>query len=161
AERLDAGNDLADRAARGHHVLDHEAPLAGRDGESTAQTHHALFTLGEERAHAERAGDLVSDRDAADRRSQHGLDAVAPERRGQRRAESLGVLGILEDQRRLQIHVRVQSRGQPEVAAPHGAGGLLEGERLAVGPGAASWATIVAAAAAGSLAALTGRPTTR
>ena len=68
---------------------------------------------------------------------------------------------ILKDERRLQIDVGVQARGEPEVAAQERAGGLVEIERLAVGHGALSSATIAAAAFAGSFAALIGRPTTR
>ena len=103
----------------------------------------------------------MGDQDPADRRGQHGLDAVVAKRRRQRRAEGSGVRRILKDERRLQIDVGVQARGEPEVAAQERAGGLVEIERLAVGHGALSSATIAAAAFAGSLAALIGRPTTR
>ena len=68
---FDAADDLADGAARGHHVLDDEARLAERQREPAPEAHHAVLALGEERAHAERARDLVSDQDAADRGRQH------------------------------------------------------------------------------------------
>jgi hypothetical protein len=161
AERLGAPDDLADGATRGHHVLDHQASLAGGQREPAPEPHDAVLPLGEERARAEGAGHFVGDHDAADRRRQNGPDTVAAERRRERLAERGGVNRVLQHQRGLQIDVRVKPGGEPEVAVQQGAGGLVEIERLAVRHGAASSARIALAATAGSRAPVIGRPTTR
>src|SRR5439155_1753715 len=84
----DALDDLARGTAGGDHVLHHEARLVALEHEPAAQLHHALFALGEERAHAERARHLVRDEDAADRRRQHGARAHRAERLGERGPET-------------------------------------------------------------------------
>src|SRR2546429_5183426 len=68
------------------------------------------------------------------------------------------VLRVLEHEGRLEIDVRVKAGGQPEVAVHERAGLLVELERLLFGH--SSSFRIAAAAAAGSGAAVIGRPTT-
>src|SRR5207248_7638620 len=64
---------LTGRAASGDDVLDDEAALARREREAAPQPHRAVLPLGEQRADAERARDLVGDQDAADGWRQHRL----------------------------------------------------------------------------------------
>ena len=161
ARRLDAPDDLARRAAGGDHVLDDQASLARGEGEAPAQAHHAVLALAEQRARAEGARDLVRDEDAADRGREHRAGASGGQARGQGAPERLRVLRVLEDERRLQIDVRVEPRREPEVAAQQRARLLVEVERLPLGHAAPSSRTMAAAAAAGSAAPVIGRPTTR
>src|SRR5262249_62051460 len=93
--------------AVGRRAPEEAAPPASPRRDPPPQSHHALLTLGEERADAERARDFVGDEDAADRGSQDGLSARADERRGQRLTEPRRMLRVLEDERRLQIDVGV------------------------------------------------------
>src|SRR5439155_25394790 len=65
----------------------------------------------------------------SDGRREDRLGAGVGERGGQRVAEPRGVLRVLEHQRRLQIDVGVQARGETEVAADERAGLLVELER--------------------------------
>src|SRR5207253_2927571 len=97
---------LAGRAARGDDILDNEAVLTGRQREPAPQPHHAVLPLREERADAERACDFMGHEDAADGRGEHALGAGVAEWGGQRVAEPRRVLGILKNERRLQINIR-------------------------------------------------------
>ena len=67
-----------------------------------------VLPLGEDRAHAERAPDLLADDDAAERRREHGRRLQVPRPLGDACAERLGELGELEHERALQIAVAVQ-----------------------------------------------------
>src|SRR3972149_12267717 len=67
---LDDLDDLARGAARGDHVLNHEAPLAMLQAEASAEAHHAVLALAEEAPGAEGPRHLVGHEDAADRRRQ-------------------------------------------------------------------------------------------
>src|SRR5207245_11601111 len=114
---------------------------------------------GEERAHAERAGHLVGDQDAADGRRQHRAHTCVLEGRGEVGTERGRVLGVLQHQRRLQIDLRMQAGGEAKVAAHESAGLLVEGERFLFGHPESSSSTAWAAAL-GFGAAVMGRPTT-
>src|SRR2546428_833520 len=72
--------------------------------------------------------------------------------------QSGGVLRVLEDERGLEGDIRVEAGGQAEVTAQERAGLLVELQRLLFGH--ASRLKISRAAAAGSGAAVIGRPTT-
>src|SRR5262249_36973653 len=96
AARAHALHDFARRAAGGDDVLDDEAALTRCQREPTPQAHHALLTLGEQRADAEGARDLVGDEDAADRGGQHRLSTGGNEGCRERLAEAGRMLGILE-----------------------------------------------------------------
>ena len=96
--------------------------------------------------------------DAADRGGEHRRRAGASEGGRQGRAERGGVLRVLEDERGLEVDIRVEAGGQAEVTAQERAGLLVELQRLLFGH--ASRLKISRAAAAGSGAAVIGRPTT-
>src|SRR5438093_109849 len=77
--------------------------------------------------------DLVGDEDAADRWGEHGRRARGAEGVCQGRAERGGVLGMLEDERRLEVDVRVEAGGQTEMAAHERPGLFVELQRLFFG----------------------------
>ena len=76
-------------------VFDDEHAFAGSDREAAAQHEAAVLPLGEHRAHAERAPDLVADDDAAERRRQH--DGRATTRGPSRRAPRPSASAVLRD----------------------------------------------------------------
>ncbi len=131
--RLDALDHLARGAAGRDDVFHDQAALTGAEREAPPQAHHAALSFGEQCAHAECPRHLVRDEDAADRRCQHGLHAVVAERRCQRRAEGAGILGMLQHERRLEIDVGVQARGETEVATQECAALLVTRQRRALG----------------------------
>ena len=63
----------------------------------------------------QRPRDFLADDDAAERRRQDGRRLQVPGAVGQRRAELLGEIGILQHQRALQVALAVQPGRQPEV----------------------------------------------
>ena len=127
---LGHGDGLERALARRDDVLDDQHALAGLDPEAAAQRERAVDALGEDRAHAEAAPDLVADDQAAHRRREHHVDLVARRLHLRREclAERLGVGGVLQDQRALQVAGAVQPGGQDEVALEQGATLAEQGE---------------------------------
>ena len=82
--------------------------------------------LGEDGASAESAGHFVSNDDAAQSGGDHGFDGQFRNQRAQgfreQSAELLGVPGMLEHQRALQVLAAVQTAGEAEMSAQVGAG---------------------------------------
>ena len=84
---------------------------------------HAVLPLGEDRAHAERAADLLADDDAAERRRQHdGRPQAARRDRAMARPSASACCGMLQHERALQVAGAVQPGGQAEVALEQRAG---------------------------------------
>ena len=84
---------FARRAAGRQHVLDDEHAIALGDDESAPQRQLAVLPLGEHRADAERAADLVTDDDAAERGREHRPSAAKLARAiANRPSQRLGVL---------------------------------------------------------------------
>ena len=100
---------LAGRPAGRHDVLDDQHPFAGREREAAPQHQLAVLSLGEDGADAERAPDLLTDDDAAERRRQHDLGVEAAHAGGDLRSAGLGLGRVLQHQRTLQVAWTVQS----------------------------------------------------
>ena len=97
--------------------------------------------------------------DATERGGDDDLDLVLFEAPRQLGAERCRVVRILQHEGRLQVGVGVEPRAEQEMTAQQRARLLVEGER--VGGSQAISSRIPRAAAAGSGAAVIGRPTTR
>ena len=120
----------SDGAARGHHVLDHQASLAGGQREPAPEPHDSVLALREERARAEaratswatRMPPIAGASTVPTPSCRNGAASASRERRSVDR--------VLQHQRGLEIHVGVKAGGQPEVAVQQGASGLVQVEGL-------------------------------
>jgi hypothetical protein len=161
ARILHAFHDLTGGAPGGDHVLHDQARLARAQGEASPQGHHAALALGEQGTYLQRPGDLVSDQNPAHRGRQHRAGSGVAKGLRQRGAQAGRVLRKLKHQRRLQIDVGVQAGRETEVTVQQRARLLVESQSLALGHAAPHSSTMARATAAGSGAAVMGRPTTR
>ena len=106
---------LPGRRARRDDVLDDQDSFAGVESKSASQRQATAATLGEHGAYVERARHLVSDDQAPESGRQHHLWRPATHAVGHCRAEPRRMIGVLEDQRALEISRAVKTGGQLKV----------------------------------------------
>ena len=107
---------LLDTAALRHDVFRHKNAFAFVEGEATAQDEIRIVVLFRENGlHAQCAADFLSDDDAADRRADDRLNRHVFEGFRQRRAEFRRDQRVLQQQRRLEVAVAVQSAAKQKM----------------------------------------------
>ncbi len=106
----DDGHGLARGLAGSDDVLDDDHAIGWAERKAAPQHQLALQALGEDRADAQRARDLVADDEAAKRRGQHDCGRQTDKLCRKRAAKRLSLSRVLQDEGRLQIPPAVQPR---------------------------------------------------
>src|SRR5262249_43830892 len=111
--------------------------LAGLDLESAAQDHFArCVSFGENESRSQGTCDLVPDDQAADRGGRHDANIQSvvetAEFGRQKLSKSFGVLGMLQNERALQVLGAMQTAGQPEMAAQVSSGLIKRSENRVI-----------------------------
>jgi len=113
-------DNLKDRAAGCHDILDDENPLSGMNVESAPKLHFAFLTLREDRPYLEHSSDLCANDNASDRRRDHKLNIGVLKMLGDFTAEQVKILRILQYTGTLEVLRTVESGGKSEMALEQG-----------------------------------------
>ncbi len=112
--------DLVDRASCGHDILDDYRAFPGLDLLRSAEREDPIGALGEQRAHTERARDLVGNNDPAHGGGDDHLWSIESEPLRERTTDNSREVGMLEQQRALDISRTMQPGAEGEMARLQG-----------------------------------------
>jgi len=114
----------------GHDVFDDDKLLIRRNLETAAQDKFALIFFDKNVAFAKRASDFLADNNPAESRGNHPVTVKLAQFFGQRATNFCGNVGMLEQQRALEILATVQTGAQDKVAIKKCAGFAKEREKI-------------------------------